>query len=46
MSAESQAKREQERAYNVQAPDLAVEVISLTDRKSDLRIKVADYLNA
>jgi len=46
MSAKSQSKREQERGYNVQAPDIAVEVISPTDRMADLRIKVADYLNA
>ncbi len=32
--------------YNSQAPDLAVEVLSPTDDDSNVRLKLADYLNA
>lgn len=42
----SQPHREQKHGYALYAPDLAVEVESPTDRKENLRIKIADYLNA
>ena len=35
-----------EAAYNPLAPDLAVEVISPTDDRDDLRLKIANYLAA
>jgi len=41
-----QPVRDQKYGYNLQAPDLAVEVQSPTDRDEALKSKIADYLNA
>ena len=42
-SSQSIEEREYERGYNTQAPDLAVEVMSSTDRHKNLATKVVSY---
>lgn len=46
ISKQRQPKPEYINGYNVLAPELAVEVLSPTDRLENMRIKIADYLNA